>query len=194
MKYTICPCGDNMPVEKFTATLMLRAVRYGMSVENAGSLSNPVPSGTECGDSHIAYLTARGKWVTVHFSTNILSPPGQRNHYMLFISHYLVMNGRKAGHRHCEERSNPGAGDDSTAARTAPPVPGLLHFVRNDGGMFAMTKAYVRNGRKARHRLCEERSNPGVGDGLATVRTARPVPGLLHFVRMDGGINDTIIF
>ncbi|MDR1381167.1 MAG: hypothetical protein LBJ47_06770, partial [Tannerella sp.] len=39
----------------------LRAVRYGMSVENAGGLSRPVPSGTECGDSHIAYLTARGK-------------------------------------------------------------------------------------------------------------------------------------
>ncbi|MDR1380456.1 MAG: hypothetical protein LBJ47_03150, partial [Tannerella sp.] len=50
-----------------------RAVRYGMSVENAGGLSRPVPSGTECGDSHIAYLTARGKWVAVHFSTNMLS-------------------------------------------------------------------------------------------------------------------------
>ncbi|MDR1379976.1 MAG: hypothetical protein LBJ47_00680, partial [Tannerella sp.] len=44
-----------------------------MLVENVGGLSNPVLSGTECGDSHIAYLTARGKLVAVNFSTNILS-------------------------------------------------------------------------------------------------------------------------
>jgi hypothetical protein len=69
--------------------LQLRAVRYGMSVENAGGLSNPVPSGTECDDSHIAYLTAREKWVTANFSTNILSLTGQRNFYMLFrASHH----------------------------------------------------------------------------------------------------------
>ncbi|MDR1381961.1 MAG: hypothetical protein LBJ47_10865 [Tannerella sp.] len=55
LKYTICP------------------VRDKMSVENAGCPSNPVPSGTECGDSHIAYLTARGKLVAANFSTNILS-------------------------------------------------------------------------------------------------------------------------
>ncbi|MDR1380627.1 MAG: hypothetical protein LBJ47_04010 [Tannerella sp.] len=44
-----------------------------MSVENAGCLSGPVPSGTGCGDCHIAYLTARGRGVAVAFSTNILS-------------------------------------------------------------------------------------------------------------------------
>jgi hypothetical protein len=48
-------------------------VRDKMLVENAGCTSNPVPSGTECGDNHIAYLTARGKSVAVNFSTNILS-------------------------------------------------------------------------------------------------------------------------
>jgi hypothetical protein len=88
MKYTICPGGDNMSVEKFSTALMLRAVRYGMSVENVGCPSNPVPSGTECGDSHIAYLTAREKLVAVHFSTNILSLTGQKNQYMLFISRH----------------------------------------------------------------------------------------------------------
>jgi hypothetical protein len=77
-----------MSVEKFSAMFINRAVRYGMSVENTGYQSNSVPSGTECGDCHIAYLTARGKSVAVYFSTNILSPPGQRNHYMLFISRY----------------------------------------------------------------------------------------------------------
>jgi hypothetical protein len=55
VKYTICP------------------VRDKMLVENAGRTSNPVPSGTECDDNHIAYLTARGKSVAVNFSTNILS-------------------------------------------------------------------------------------------------------------------------
>jgi hypothetical protein len=38
-----------------------------MLVENAGRPFNPVPSGTECGDNHIAYLTARGKSVAVNF-------------------------------------------------------------------------------------------------------------------------------
>ncbi|MDR1380305.1 MAG: hypothetical protein LBJ47_02380 [Tannerella sp.] len=55
LKYMICP------------------VRDKMSVENARCPSNPVPSGTECGDSYIAYLTARGKLVAVNFSTDILS-------------------------------------------------------------------------------------------------------------------------
>jgi hypothetical protein len=52
-------------------------VRDGMSVENAGGLSSPVPSGTLCGDCHIAYLMARGKLVAVNFSTNILSHTGR---------------------------------------------------------------------------------------------------------------------
>jgi hypothetical protein len=98
LKCTICPGGgqyvgrrfvpsrQNVGI-KFPATYMSRAVRYGMSVENAGGLSNPVPAGTECGDCHIAYLTARGKLVAVHFSTNILSLTGQRKHYMLFMLH-----------------------------------------------------------------------------------------------------------
>jgi hypothetical protein len=47
-----------------------------MSVENAGCPSTPMPSGTECGDCHIAYLTARRKWVAINFSTNILSLTG----------------------------------------------------------------------------------------------------------------------
>jgi hypothetical protein len=75
-----------MSVEEFSATFKLRPVRDGMSVENAGGLSNPVPSGTECGDSHIAYLTARGKLVAVHFSTNILSPAGQLAYFHLLIT------------------------------------------------------------------------------------------------------------
>jgi hypothetical protein len=73
LEYTICPVRDKILAEKFSETFKLRAVRYGMSVENNGGLSNPVPSGTECGDSHMAYLTARGKLVAVNFSTNILS-------------------------------------------------------------------------------------------------------------------------
>jgi hypothetical protein len=48
-------------------------IRDKMSVENAGYLSGPVPSGTGCGDCHIAYLTARGRGGAVAFSTNILS-------------------------------------------------------------------------------------------------------------------------
>ncbi|MDR1380437.1 MAG: hypothetical protein LBJ47_03050, partial [Tannerella sp.] len=49
-----------------------RPVRDGMSVENAKSLSNPVPSGTECDDCHIAYLRHAVKpWEPV--STDILS-------------------------------------------------------------------------------------------------------------------------
>jgi hypothetical protein len=70
IEYTICP------------------VRDRISVENVGCPSNPVPSGTECGDSHIAYLTVRGKLVAVNFSTDILSLTGQRILYMLFILHY----------------------------------------------------------------------------------------------------------
>ncbi|MDR1381013.1 MAG: hypothetical protein LBJ47_05990, partial [Tannerella sp.] len=54
-----------------------------MSVENAGYRSNPVPSGTECDDCHMAYLTARGKLVADGFSTNILSRTGQRKHYVI---------------------------------------------------------------------------------------------------------------
>jgi triphosphoribosyl-dephospho-CoA synthetase len=88
VKYTIYPAKDKMLVEKFSETFLLRAVRYGMSVENAGYTSNPVPSGTECGDCHMAYLTARGKSVAVNFSTNILSRRDRKNHYLLFISHY----------------------------------------------------------------------------------------------------------
>ncbi|MDR1381500.1 MAG: hypothetical protein LBJ47_08495, partial [Tannerella sp.] len=72
-KYTVCPCRDKPSAEKFSETFKRRAVRYGMSVEKTGGLSNPVPLGTECGDSHIAYLTARGKWVAINYSTNILS-------------------------------------------------------------------------------------------------------------------------
>ncbi|MDR1408363.1 MAG: hypothetical protein LBJ23_10010 [Tannerella sp.] len=66
-----------MLVETFPATFVSRTVRYGMSVENAGCPSGPVPAGTECGDRHIAYLTARGKRVAVNLSTNILSLTGQ---------------------------------------------------------------------------------------------------------------------
>ncbi|MDR1381657.1 MAG: hypothetical protein LBJ47_09295 [Tannerella sp.] len=44
-----------------------------MSVENAGCTSKTVPEGTECGDCHIAYLTARGRGVAAAVSTNILS-------------------------------------------------------------------------------------------------------------------------
>ncbi|MDR1380497.1 MAG: hypothetical protein LBJ47_03355, partial [Tannerella sp.] len=68
-------------------------VRDKMSVENAICTSNPVPSGTEYGDSHTAYLTARGKLVAVNFSADMLSLPGQGNHYILFISHGLKRYG-----------------------------------------------------------------------------------------------------
>ncbi|MDR1380626.1 MAG: hypothetical protein LBJ47_04005 [Tannerella sp.] len=38
----------NMSVETFPVTFISRPVRDGMSVENAGCPSGPVPSGTEC--------------------------------------------------------------------------------------------------------------------------------------------------
>jgi hypothetical protein len=44
-----------------------------MLVENKRHAPPPVPSGTECDDNHIPYLTARGKSIAVNFSTNILS-------------------------------------------------------------------------------------------------------------------------
>ncbi|MDR1381701.1 MAG: hypothetical protein LBJ47_09530 [Tannerella sp.] len=75
-----------MSVETFSATFISRPVRDGMSVENAGCPSNPVPSGTGCGDCHIAYLTARGKSVAVNFSTNILSLTGQKTHPPLSLT------------------------------------------------------------------------------------------------------------
>ncbi|MDR1382129.1 MAG: hypothetical protein LBJ47_11715 [Tannerella sp.] len=74
--YSTCSAG-RYPAERHglqaCASEIIRPVRDGMSVENAGYLLNSVPSGTECGDCHIAYLTARGRGVAVAFSTNILS-------------------------------------------------------------------------------------------------------------------------
>jgi hypothetical protein len=60
LKYATCPARDKMLVEDETRYL------------------TPRPGGTECGDNHIAYLTARGKSVAVNFSTNILSLTGQK--------------------------------------------------------------------------------------------------------------------
>ncbi|MDR1381859.1 MAG: hypothetical protein LBJ47_10350 [Tannerella sp.] len=65
-KYTFCP-------DRNKKTGRPCPVRDRMSVEKTGGLSDAVPSGTECGDCHIAYLTAREKWVAANFSTNILS-------------------------------------------------------------------------------------------------------------------------
>jgi hypothetical protein len=51
LKYTICPVRDKMLVEKFPATFMLRAVRYGMWRQ-----SHSVPDGTrEIGCGQIFY-------------------------------------------------------------------------------------------------------------------------------------------
>jgi hypothetical protein len=86
LEYTICPVRDKMSAEKFSETFKLRAARYGMSVEETGGLSNSVPSGTECGDSHIAYLTARGKLVSVNYSTNIPSPTGRLTPHAIPVS------------------------------------------------------------------------------------------------------------
>jgi hypothetical protein len=127
---------NNMSAETFPATLMLRAVRYGISVENAESPSNPVPSGTECDNLHIAYLTARGRLIAVNVSTNILSPPGQIVYFILLITivYYLLYvtycmceaPSLLCIYRHCEERSNPGAGGTGRAAVGSSPAPGLL--------------------------------------------------------------------
>jgi hypothetical protein len=87
-------------------------VRDGMSVENAESLSNPVPSGTECNDCHIAYLRHTVKlWKPV--STDILSRRdkgipffcSERDFSQDIFVHCIAPSLRA-------KRSNPGTGGD----------------------------------------------------------------------------------